>query len=280
MNSIHNNGENDKSLNDDLDKLSGDYGQLEHDEPPELLDQAILNSAHRAVEKKPHWMKFGWLHGLTTAAVFVLAFSIILNQREPVPVFENGMRSNESVRLQREKAAKKQSTGELKSEDRRMDMKVISENRQELLRSMPAASAPEGLEREDAAEDMAQQPVLEVQSSLDVRAGLLGKTDRVDKDAPARELMLEEELMDEVDAMVVSPQTATVAKEAFSATVAEPAAVAEKARARTDSEAEQRLLEIIKLKQNGNERWETELELFREAYPDYPIPDELTNQAN
>lgn len=233
MNSIHNNGENDKSLNDDLDKLSGVYGQLEHDEPPELLDQAILNSAHRAVEKKPHWMKFGWLHGLTTAAVFVLAFSIILNQREPVPVFENGMRSNESVRVQREKAAKKQSTGELKSEDRRMDMKVISENRQELLRSMPA-----------------------------------------------RELMLEEELMDEVDAMVASPQTATVAKEAFSATVAEPAANAEKARARTDSEAEQRLLEIIKLKQNGNERWETELELFREAYPDYPLPDELTNQAN
>lgn len=233
MNSIHNNGENDKSLNDDLDKLSGVYGQLEHDEPPELLDQAILNSAHRAVEKKPHWMKFGWLHGLTTAAVFVLAFSIILNQREPVPVFENGMRSNESVRVQREKAAKKQSTGELKSEDRRMDMKVISENRQELLRSMPA-----------------------------------------------RELMLEEELMDEVDAMVASPQTATVAKEAFSATVAEPAAFAEKARARTDSEAEQRLLEIIKLKQNGNERWETELELFREAYPDYPLPDELTNQAN
>lgn len=266
MNSIHNNGENDKSLNDDLDKLSGVYGQLEHDEPPELLDQAILNSAHRAVEKKPHWMKFGWLHGLTTAAVFVLAFSIILNQREPVPVFENGMRSNE-----------------LKSEDRRMDMKVISENRQELLRSMPAASAPEALEREAAAEDLAQQPVLEVQSSLDVRAGLLGKTDRVDKDAPARELMLEEELRDEVDAMVASPQTATVAKEAFSARVAEPAAIVEKARARTDwtdSEAEQRLLDIIKLKQDGNERWETELKLFMESYPDYPLPDELTNQAN
>ena len=76
MNSIHNNGENDSSLNDDLVKLGHGYGQLQQDEPPELLDQAILNSAHRALEKKPHWMKFGWLHGLTTAAVFVLAFSL------------------------------------------------------------------------------------------------------------------------------------------------------------------------------------------------------------
>ena len=74
MNTIHNNGENDKSLNEDLHRLGKAYGQLPHDQPPQLLDQAILNSAHRAVENKPHWMKFGWLHGLTTAAVFVLAY--------------------------------------------------------------------------------------------------------------------------------------------------------------------------------------------------------------
>ena len=71
MNSIHNNGENDKSLNEDLDKLGRSYAGLEQDEPPELLDQAILNSAHRALEKKSRWMKFSWVHGLTTAAVFI-----------------------------------------------------------------------------------------------------------------------------------------------------------------------------------------------------------------
>jgi hypothetical protein len=72
MNTIHNNGDNDKSLNDGMEKLGRAYDQLPNEEPPELLDQAILSSAHRAVEKKPHWMKFGWLHGLTTAAVVVL----------------------------------------------------------------------------------------------------------------------------------------------------------------------------------------------------------------
>ena len=84
MNSIHNNGENDQSLNEGLDKLGNAYAQLPDEQPPELLDQAILNQAHRAVEKKPHWMQFGWLHGLTTAAVVVLAISLVFN-RQAIP---------------------------------------------------------------------------------------------------------------------------------------------------------------------------------------------------
>jgi len=271
MNSIHNNGENDKSLIEDLDKLGSAYAQLEHDEPPELLDQAVINSAHRAVEKKPHWMKFGWLHGLTTAAVFVLAFSIILNQREQAPVYESGIRNNEAVSLQREKATKKQSLGQLKSEDLRTEMKVKSESRQDVPQTMPTAASPA---------DMAEQPISKAQGSRYVSDSLNGKTDSVDKDAPARELMLEEELMDELDLMVASPQAGAVSKQVQAAIVAEPAASAEKARARTDSEAEQRLLDIIRLKQNGDARWETELELFRERYPDYLLPDELTIEGN
>ena len=78
MNSNHKNGDNNTPFEDDLGKVSQVYGQMPAEEPPELLDQAILNKAHRAVEKQSHWMQFGWLHGLTTAAVVVLAVSIIL----------------------------------------------------------------------------------------------------------------------------------------------------------------------------------------------------------
>lgn len=221
MNTIHNNGENDKSLSEGLDKLSHEYGSLEQDEPPELLDQAILNSAHRAVEKKPHWMKFGWLHGLTTAAVFVLAFSIILNQREPVPEAENGMsnydgRSNyETLRVQQKKVAKKPSIDRLEK--------------------------------------------------------------RLDKDAPARELIHEEALMQEADLMSDSPAASALSTAASPAVVGEIAASETKARVSTGSEAEQMLQAIIKLKQSGNESWKTELELFKESYPDYPLPEELTD---
>ena len=233
MNNIHNNGENDKALSEDLDKLGHAYDQLEQDEPPELLDQAILNSAHRAVEKKPHWMQFGWLHGLTTAAVFVLALSIILDQRETAPTYEDALRSTETPVLQREKAAKKLSVGESKPEESR-HIRYVSD---------------------DAA----------------------GKTDSDDKDAPAMELTLEEALMDEVDLMSAAPQAGAISKQSSPVVVTEPAASEVKSRARTESEAEQRLLTIIKLKQDGDDSWATELESFKVDYPDYPLPEELTD---
>ena len=139
MNTIHNNGENDKSLDDGMGKLSHAYGQLQHEEPPELLDQAILNSAHRAVEKRPHWMQFGWLHGLTTAAVFVLALSLIFNTREPVPDYESGMRLNEATGLQRDKAASKQSP-DAQSDDPRKEMKEENEKRRDVVPGAPVSS--------------------------------------------------------------------------------------------------------------------------------------------
>ncbi len=87
MNGMKKDTPHDKSQNsnlaDDLATLGQAYQQLKSEEPPELLDQAVLSSAHRAVEKKAGWMDFGWTHGLTTAAVVVLALTIILTQRQP-----------------------------------------------------------------------------------------------------------------------------------------------------------------------------------------------------
>jgi hypothetical protein len=279
MNTIHNNGENDKSLSEGLDKLSHKYGLLEQDEPPELLDQAILNSAHRAVEKKPHWMKFGWLHGLTTAAVFVLAFSIILNQREPVPDYETGLRNNEPVRLQRQKVAKKQSDSQFedKSKELSKEIAVKSDHRTEVLQNSPAAAAPVSAALENTPEELAEQPALEAQRSLYVRDDLQGKSERTDKDTPTRELQLEEELVDETDLMADSPEVSNFYEVASPALVGETATSEMKAQVRTDSEAEQILQAIIKLKQSGNESWKSELESFKENYPDYPLPEELTD---
>jgi len=217
MNSIHNNGENDKaqkdkSLIDGLDKLGHAYRQLEQDEPPELLDQAVLSSAHRAVEKKPHWMKIGWLQGLTTAAVFVLAFSIILNQREPLPVLE--------------KTAKKHSAEQQVSENAPMKMEENNKIRQSLLHSRPTATAPKDVAKKAAKGERADQARMETQRSFYVHDELSAETDNDQKDVAAEDL-------------------------------------------------EQKLLAIIMLKKNGDERWKAELESFMDTYPDYPVPDEL-----
>jgi len=279
MNSIHNNGENDKSLNEGLDKLSREYGLLEKDEPPELLDQAILNSAHRAVEKKSHWMKFGWLQGLTTAAVFVLAFSIILNQRENAPDFDTSMRNNEPVRLNRQKVAKKQSDAQFEERPKELGLErqEKSEASLDMLQSSPVAATPAGAAIENAPEDPAREPVAEVQRSLYVSDETQSKGERSDKDAPAKELILEEELMDEADLMADSPEAAAFSTMPRPAVLGETATSEAKAQVKTDAELEQRLLAIIKLKQSGNETWKTELESFKESYPDYPLPDELTD---
>ena len=274
MNTIHNNGENDNSLNDGLDKVGQAYGQLPHEEPPELLDQAILNSAHRAVEKKPHWMKFGWLHGLTTTAVFVLALSLIFNQREQVPDFNDRMRTNESTGLQREKVAKKQS-GVIQS-DLRMELKEENENRQDVFQSAPVSAASQSEPMEIAVEEQVMEPVAAGRRSMYAQDSLDAKKDSTDNDASGNAPILEESLMDEADLIADTPESEVIAREFRPAAVAAPAASKIGASVEIDSEIERKLLDIINLKQSGDEAWITELEIFKQNYPDYPLPEGLS----
>ncbi|MFC1702158.1 hypothetical protein ACFL1J_05390 [Pseudomonadota bacterium] len=257
MSNIHNNGENDNPVDDDLVELGNAYGRLPHEEPPELLDQAVLNSAHRAVEKKPHWMKFGWLHGLTTTAVFLLALSLIFNIREPVPDFENGVRLNESAGLQRDKAVKKHSA-DIKSEDQRMEMKENDEIRQDSLRSIPAPAAPQ-------------------REVLGIAVGDHAKRPEADNDASANEPVLEELLMDEADSVVDTPEFEAISKRSRAAVATELSTSELETPAEIDAEIEQKLLAIIKLRESGDKAWKTELALFKKNYPDYPLPEELSD---
>jgi hypothetical protein len=276
MNSIHNNGENDQSLNDGLDKLSHQYQDLGHDEPPELLDQAILNSAHREVEKKPHWMKFGWLQGLTTAAVFVLAFSIILDQRESVPVYDQELQSNGPARLQRERVAKKQlpaaGTQAPVSESKEKD-----DYRQNVSESRTMSAPPASAALDTISADQPEQAVFELQRSVDVQESLHDSALRVDEDTFANKLMKEELSEEEADLSHEIAEPEIASGMAQPATVAEPRAIESKLRTDKPTDVEEILMGILKLKQNGDESWETELKLFKETYPDYPLPEELNN---
>ena len=274
MNSHQDSGENEMDLNEGLDKLGRRYGQFPQDEPPELLDMAILNSAHRAVEKKPHWMKFSWLHGLTTAAVFVLAFSLILNQPESPPVFESDPGDNEPVSLQREMVAKKQSL-DAKSAGRPGEMKEKNETRQEMLQSAPAAAVAENPVIEITPDDKGgeSKPVMQPASYASDRLQATRK--RSDKDNATSGLLEEETAGDEEDLMADSPENGAMHKVSLPRQFPEPAKSDVAERAKSDSEIRQRLLDIMKLRQKGDETWKTALESFIEEYPDYPLPHEL-----
>jgi len=276
MNTIHNNGENDKSLDDGLDRLSHGYQQLQHEEPPELLDQAILNSAHRAVEKKPYWMQFGWLHGLTTAAVFVLALSLIFNSREPVPDYENGMRLNEATGLKREKVAKKQSP-DVKSDDLRMEMKEQNENRQDVFQSTPLPSAPQSAAMELSVGDQAAEPTAGAQRSMYVQDDQQANSGSADKDASTNKPVLEEVLLDETGLVAETSELDIISKQSQPAAATISPMSESEVPADVDPEVEKILLGIIKLKQSGDETWISELELFKQDHPGYPLPAELLN---
>ncbi len=282
MNSIHNNGENDKSLNGELDKLSSAYARLEQDEPPELLDQAILNSAHRAVEKKPHWMKFGWLHGLTTTAVFVLAFSLILNQPESTQVLEGDISNNEAIRLESGKIAKKQApvakSLEIRADELNLEMKTKGAVRQDTPQNIPVAAAPMSVAKEIKPEDRARHSASEVQHSLSPQESLREKPEILDKDAEISGLLQEEVTRDGADLMVDSIKAEATYEMSLPSAATEP--VLEEAETHVDDESgiEQQILTIIEMKQAGDSQWIAELELFKERYPDYPLPDVLKDQ--
>jgi hypothetical protein len=72
---------------DDLRKLESAYRAAAQEEPPELLDLAVLNKARAAVEKPRRAWSFNltWVHGLATAGVAVLALTLFMDLREQQP---------------------------------------------------------------------------------------------------------------------------------------------------------------------------------------------------
>jgi len=276
MNSIHNNGENDKSLDEGMDKLDQAYTQLPDEHPPELLDQAILNSAHRAVEKKPHWMQFGWLHGLTTAAVVVLAISLMFNQREQLPSFENELKVDESVRLRRATVGKKQSP-EMQAGEPVMELKEKREDRREIYQPAPAAAAPQAELMESSEVELPAETTADAFSTVNARKIERAKKDSNDEDLSGNRPADEEQLLDNATLASDAPELEAITKQI------QPAATATGLREEmddlTDKDAriEQQLQEIILLKQSGDEAWKSELKSFIENYPDYPLPTELSD---
>ena len=276
MNSIHNNGENDKSLNEGMEQLDKAYAQLPDDQPPELLDQAILNSAHRAVEKKPHWMQFGWLHGLTTAAVVVLALSLVFNQREQVPSFENEIKFDEKARVRREKTEKKQ-TPVKQADEPTLGLKEKRGNRRDANQVAPVAAAPQSEAMEIAVEEQAMEPTADAGRAVYASKIQQAKPDSTDKDTSGNEPMPGEQLSDDAALASDTLEFEVISKQSRPATVHTGLAEEVDELTEMDAEIEQQLQEIILLKQSGDKAWETELELFKENHPDYPLPKELSD---
>jgi hypothetical protein len=264
MNSIHNNGENDKTINDELDQLGGVYAQLEQHEPPDLIDQAILNRAHRAVEKKPHWIKFGWLQGLSTAAVFVLAFSMILQQSTPVPTHQDGIENREMMAPEAEQTARA-----------KKELRAKPDLQQAVPQNLGAAF--DGAKSETSAGDEMPQPALKDQAASYAERPLADDNMAVNEEAASEILFQEYKLSDEADFALDADQEEILMVPASPVTTTLSEQEPVLARSTTETSIEQQLQAIIRLKESADETWVTALASFTERYPEYPLPKELTD---
>lgn len=73
----------DRRLLKDLEQLQSDWERMERAEPPGLLDQAVLNTARRALESKKRRRPLKWLGGFATATVAVLAITVVWLPERP-----------------------------------------------------------------------------------------------------------------------------------------------------------------------------------------------------
>lgn len=186
-----------------LDSIRSAWKELEHAEPPQLLDLAIMNTARRQLDSPPQYRRLRWLGAFATAAVLVLALAVVIRQdpygpAAPVP-------PGDGLRLEKSAAAPRA------EEDQAIMLEHSTAAAETVERSdhdLPAASDSPG-----AAEPRTRQRVMEARESA----------------SPG-----------------LSP--------------------------------EDWIERMLALRAAGQlQELEAELAAFRQAFPDYPLPDELTN---
>jgi hypothetical protein len=64
-----------------LEELQRQWSGLEQPEPPRMLDQAVLNTARRELERRTRRAGFRWAGAAAAAAVVVLAVAVVIPQR-------------------------------------------------------------------------------------------------------------------------------------------------------------------------------------------------------
>ena len=111
MNSDPRNKNSGPEFEQDLEAVRSAWSSLEQTDPPELLDQAVLNTARRELSTRRRSRPLRWVGGFATAAVIVLALTIVIQQDEqsPAPTLEktNGFKLEQAAPVTRKKEARR-----------------------------------------------------------------------------------------------------------------------------------------------------------------------------
>jgi hypothetical protein len=234
----------------ELEEVRSAWSGLEPAEPPELLDQAVLNRARRELDTGTARRPLRWLGAFATAAVVVLALTIVIQQDRPLyaPVSE----SEEVLRLDPDTSAAKKEAPAGSVEEKAARKRAVepvereSDERQEfrMQQSAPPAPAKAGLMNANAPQAKADEPEAQAADSVAAEITISRSLQKDAAPAPVPELMEDAVTIPESDFSVPGPE-----------------------------EWIKRLMRLRETRQN--EKLVLELAAFREAYPDYPLPPEL-----
>ena len=86
MNSDPRDKHNKPEFDPELAAVRSAWDRLEQNEPPHLLDQAVLNTARRHLERPRPRRSLRWLGAFASALVVVLALAIVVRQDQQGPV--------------------------------------------------------------------------------------------------------------------------------------------------------------------------------------------------
>ena len=93
----------------DLEQVFSAMPELEATEPPEMVDQAVLNMARRVLERRPRRRPMRGLGAFATATVVLLSVSIVLQQDPNPPAGQ--LPSSEQNGISLEKRKKQEADG-------------------------------------------------------------------------------------------------------------------------------------------------------------------------
>ena len=266
----------------DLEMIWSALPELESVEPPDLLDQSVLNAARReltATRRRP----VRWFGGLATAAVVVLALSIVIQQDQKTADLQR--RNEFQLNATRPTAAEKQSPvaasaiSELPlasppvapavANDEALEMnqqRVEIEKLRDTAGSVSASSPSE-------VDHMAKRSLMKVNEDLDSHS--LGESGVEESSVPFED--------DKFDSPVVSSRNTDRSREQFEETELSFSRTDSSLREKTEVSSDviistpeawiEYMLELQKAKRH--EDLKSELEAFRKAYPAFPLPAEL-----
>jgi hypothetical protein len=141
-------------LEQDLDALQRKYRAAARDEPPAMLDQAVLNRARRAAEQ--HTIRpwsFSWMHATATAALLVLGLTLVLQLRETTQAPETlpeemldhievpAEAADQDAGMDQESDPRRSQIAAFETIQERQKSEALREVREEVLEPPPAAPA-------------------------------------------------------------------------------------------------------------------------------------------